>query len=72
MTDFSPDPDNSDNLDGSAPKKESMLENEYARSALMLGLKLGKKLGSNPYKFGLIGSTDTEPTSPSPSGLASN
>jgi hypothetical protein len=47
------------NLDGSAAKKESMLKYEYARSALKLGLKLGKKLGSNPYKFGLSGASDT-------------
>ena len=36
-----------------------MLQGEYARSALKLGLKLEKKLGANPYKFGLIGSTDS-------------
>ena len=31
---------------------------EYARSALKNGLKLEAKLGTNPYKFGLIGSSD--------------
>jgi hypothetical protein len=46
------------NLDGSAPKKKEMLEFEYARSALKHGLKLEQQLGTNPYKFGLIGSTD--------------
>ena len=35
-----------------------MLEFEYARSALKNGLKLEEKLGINPYKFGMIGSTD--------------
>jgi hypothetical protein len=35
-----------------------MLEFEYARSALKLGLKLEEKLGVNPYKFGLVGSSD--------------
>jgi hypothetical protein len=35
-----------------------MLEFEYARSALKNGLKLEKELGVNPYKFGLVGSTD--------------
>ena len=35
-----------------------MLEFEYARSALINGLKLEAQLGTNPYKFGLIGSTD--------------
>ena len=47
------------NLTGTAPKKKSMLQYEYARSALKLGLKLGKELGANPFKFGLIGSSDT-------------
>ena len=35
-----------------------MLEYEYARSALKNGLKLGQELGTNPYHFGMIGSTD--------------
>ena len=35
-----------------------MLEFEYARSALKNGLKLEEELGVNPYKFGLVGSTD--------------
>ena len=35
-----------------------MLEFEYARSALKNGLKLEQQLGINPYKFGLVGSTD--------------
>jgi hypothetical protein len=47
------------NLAGTAPKKKSMLQYEYARSALKLGLKLGKELGANPFKFGLIGASDT-------------
>jgi hypothetical protein len=46
------------NLDGSVPKKKEMLEFEYARSALKNGLKLGQTLGVNPYKFGLVGSSD--------------
>jgi hypothetical protein len=46
------------NLDGSAVKEKSMLEFEYARSALKNGLKLERSLGLNPYKFGLIGSSD--------------
>lgn len=32
---------------------------EYARSALKLGLDQAEKLGVNPFKFGMIGSTDT-------------
>jgi hypothetical protein len=47
------------NIAGTAPKKKSMLQYEYARSALKLGLKLGKELGANPFKFGLIGASDT-------------
>ena len=35
-----------------------MLEFEYARSGLKNGLKLEQELGTNPYKFGLIGSSD--------------
>ena len=35
-----------------------MLEFEYARAALKNGLALEAKLGANPYKFGVIGSTD--------------
>ena len=46
------------NLDLSELKKPEMLEYEYARSALKLGLKLENELGINPYKFGMIGSTD--------------
>jgi len=47
------------NLSGTAPKKKSMLQYEYARSALKLGLKLGKEIGANPYKFGLSAATDS-------------
>ena len=46
------------NLDLSELKKPEMLEFEYARSALKNGLKLEAELGVNPYKFGLVGSTD--------------
>ncbi len=37
---------------------DDMFEGEYARSALKNGLALEQKLGTNPYKFGMIGSTD--------------
>ena len=47
------------NLNLSVPKKPEMLQNEYARAALKTGLKLDKELGVNPYKFGMIGSTDS-------------
>lgn len=46
------------NLDLSIVKDKSMLEFEYTRSALKNGLKLEQSLGTNPYKFGLIGSSD--------------
>ena len=46
------------NLDGSVAKTKDMLEYEYARSAFKNGLLLDAKLGVNPYKFGLIGSSD--------------
>ena len=46
------------NLDASQPKTNSMLAGDYARSALKNGLKLEAKLGTNPYKFGMVGSSD--------------
>jgi hypothetical protein len=46
------------NLDGSEAKRPEMLEAEYARSGLKSGLLLERQLGTNPYKFGLVGSTD--------------
>jgi hypothetical protein len=47
------------NLDLSVAKKDDMLQYEYARSALQIGLKQELKLGVNAYKFGMIGSTDS-------------
>ena len=46
------------NLDGSVAKSKDMLEFEYARSALKNGMVLEARLGANPYKFGLVGSSD--------------
>ncbi len=46
------------NLDGSVAKTKEMLEFEYARSGLKNGLMLEEKFGTNPFKFGLIGSSD--------------
>jgi hypothetical protein len=46
------------NLDLSELKQRDMLQYEYARSALKVGLKLEQELGTNPYKFGMVGSTD--------------
>ncbi len=47
------------NLDVSAAKTQDMLAGEYAREALKGGLLLEATLGTNPYKFGMIGSTDS-------------
>jgi hypothetical protein len=44
---------------GPVPKKPEMLQYEYAREALKTGLKLEESLGTNPYKFGMVGSTDS-------------
>jgi hypothetical protein len=32
---------------------------DYARTALMRGLRLGNAIGKNPFKFGMVGATDT-------------
>ena len=63
---LSPDDDFADyerwdlsNLAGTIAKTDDMLKYEYARSALKLGLEFDKKTGANPYKFGMIGATDS-------------
>ncbi len=43
---------------GRAGHEDSYLESEYARPALKNGLRLERRLGANPFKFGMIGSTD--------------
>jgi hypothetical protein len=47
------------NLNLSEKKTDEMLQGEYARTALQTGLQLEQKLGVNPYKIGMIGSTDS-------------
>jgi hypothetical protein len=47
------------NLDVSEAKTDDMLAGEYAREALKNGLLIESRLGTNPYKFGQIGSTDS-------------
>jgi hypothetical protein len=47
------------NLDLTELKKPEMLKGEYAREALKQGLLLERKLGVNPYKFGVGGATDS-------------
>ena len=63
---LSPDDDFADfetwdmgNLDVSAGKTPDMLPGEYARAALKRGLELDAATGINPFKFGMIGSSDT-------------
>jgi hypothetical protein len=41
------------------PKKPQMLRFEYARAALQTGLQIESRTGVNPYRFGLIGCTDS-------------
>jgi hypothetical protein len=76
------------NLDGSVKKTNDMLAGEYARSGLLRGLKLEQEFGTNPYKFGMVGSSDahtglaameednffgkTTPQEPSPERLHAN
>ena len=47
------------NLDLSELKTDEMLAGEYAREALKNGLKLQSRFGTNPYKFGMVGATDS-------------
>ena len=42
-----------------AAKEPDMIPREYAREALKRGLQYQKDLGANPFKFGMVGSTDT-------------
>ncbi|MEJ2370891.1 MAG: DUF3604 domain-containing protein [Gemmatimonadales bacterium] len=44
---------------GPIPKEDWMLQYEYAREALKNGLRWEAALGTNPYKFGMVGSTDS-------------
>ncbi|MEM9063582.1 MAG: DUF3604 domain-containing protein [Pseudomonadota bacterium] len=47
------------NLDMTKLTDPATLEGQYARSGLRRGLELGANLGANPFKFGMIGSTDS-------------
>jgi hypothetical protein len=44
---------------GPVKKTPEMIPYEYAREALKNGLRLEQSLGANPFKFGMIGSTDS-------------
>jgi hypothetical protein len=46
------------NLGGLKLHENSFFKGEYAREALKNGLKLEQDLGTNPFKFGLVGGTD--------------
>jgi hypothetical protein len=44
---------------GNKPKTPDMLSREYAREVYKRGLAYEDELGANPFKFGLIGSSDS-------------
>ena len=44
---------------GTELKTPEMLPREYARQALARGLAIEEEIGANPFKFGMIGSTDS-------------
>ena len=47
------------NLPMTIAKQNSMFAGEYVREALKRGLEIEARTGVNPYKFGMIGSTDS-------------
>ena len=47
------------NLNGTEAKEDWMLQYEYAREAFKNGLVMEERLGVNPFKYGMIGSTDS-------------
>jgi Protein of unknown function (DUF3604) len=47
------------NLDNSVKKTNDMFAGDYVREALKRGLLIEKQTGVNPYKLGMIGSTDS-------------
>ncbi len=47
------------NIASTIAKENSMLEFEYARSALKNGLRFAAETGVNPYQFGMIGASDS-------------
>ena len=53
------------NLNLTEPKKPEMLAGEYAREALKRGFLLEQEYGINPYKFGMVGATDSHTSLPS-------
>ncbi len=53
------------NISGKVAKENDMLYREYGRGALKEGLRQESILGVNPFKFGMIGSTDAHTGIPS-------
>jgi len=53
------------NLTGTVAKTPEMIKTEYAREALKLGLAEEARIGVNPFKFGMVGSTDSHNAIPS-------
>ena len=47
------------NIAGSVAKQQNMLPREYARPVLKRGLAYEESLGVNPFKFGMIGASDS-------------
>lgn len=45
-------------LQSTKPDMSRVKAHDYARGALAQGLKIEQSVGTNPYKFGMIGSTD--------------
>ncbi len=52
------------NISGKVAKTPDMLPKEYGRGALKEGLRQEVNLGVNPFKFGMIGSTDNHTALP--------
>jgi len=51
-------------INSTEPKTPEMLPREYARAALTRGLRYEAQLGTNPFKFGMVGSTDSHTAIP--------
>ncbi|MEY3016878.1 MAG: hypothetical protein RL336_13 [Pseudomonadota bacterium] len=52
---------------GATPHNNSMLAAEYTRSAYKRGLQFEQQIGANPFRFGLIGATDSHTALPTAS-----